>query len=176
MRAIVRLLLAAAAVLAGCASSKARGPSSTTATTVRASPTCGGDIAGPSAHWIATEGELRAAMGMGGVFGEAPPVDFKKEGVLAIYMGQRPTGGYSLSLQDPAVPIANGVGTVTVKFEEPPPGAMVTQVLTSPCLLVKLGKAGLRSLRVVDPGGNLRATASVSGAPPPGQPQRPPGY
>jgi hypothetical protein len=175
VRAIGRLLLAAAAVLAGCASSKARGPSSTTATTVRASPLCGGDVAGPSAHWIATEGELRAAMGMGGVFGEAPPVDFKKEGVLAVYMGQRPTGGYSMSLQDPTVPIANGVGTVTVKFDEPPPGAMVAQVLTSPCLLVKMGKAGLRSLRVVDPAGNLHATASVSGPPQP-PPQRPPGY
>lgn len=172
-----RLLLAGAAVIAGCASGKPRpGPTSTTASVVRASPVCGGDVSGPSAHWIATEGEYRAAMGAGGAFGDVPPVDFRHEGVLAVYMGQRPTGGYSISLPDPAVPISNGVGTVTVKFDEPLPGAMVAQVLTSPCLLVKMGKAGLRQLRVVDPGGTLLAAASVSGAPTQRQQQRPPGY
>jgi protease stability complex PrcB-like protein len=174
--AIGRLLLAAGAVFLGCAASRPRGPSSTTASVVRSSAQCGGDVSGPSAHWIATEGEYRAAMGAGGAFGETPPVDFKKEGVLAVYMGQRSTGGYALALHDPTVAIANGTGTVVVRFDEPPPGAMVTQVLTSPCLLVKVKREGLRQLRVVDPAGTLRATASVSGAPPPREPGRPTRY
>jgi protease stability complex PrcB-like protein len=167
-----RLALAAAAIFAGCASNRPRGPASTTAAVLRAGPQCGGDVSGPAAHWISTEGELRAAMGAGGAFGTEPAsVDFRKEGVLAVYMGQRPTGGYALALHDPAVPIAGGVGTVTVRFDEPPPGAMVTQVLTSPCLLLRIPKEGIRQLRVVDPAGTVRVTVGVTLQ----RPEQPPG-
>jgi hypothetical protein len=89
-------------------------------------------------------------------------------------MGQRPTGGYALGLQDPTVAIANRVGTVVVRFQEPAPGAMVPQVLTSPCLLLKLPKDDLREVRVVDPTGLLRATAPVRVRP--SEPERPPPF
>jgi PrcB C-terminal len=162
VRWLGRLALALAAAFSGCASSRAKAPSNVTASVLRASTQCGGDVAGPSARWITNEGALRAAMGSGGAFGEpATPVDFHREGVLAVYMGQRPTAGHTLDLHDPNVPIANGVGTVTVRFEEPGPGSFVAQVLTSPCLLVRMPKAGLRQIRVVDPTGTVRASVNV---------------
>jgi len=139
-----------------------------TASVVRAGAQCGGDGSGPYARWIATEGALRAAMGSGGVFGAeapSPPIDFAREGVLAVYMGQRPTAGYGLALHDPTVAIAGGVGTVVVRFEEPAPGAMVAQVLTSPCLLLRLPREDLREVRVVDPAGAVRAVAPVRALP-----------
>jgi protease stability complex PrcB-like protein len=161
-----RLALAAAALFAACAAQRVRAPSSVTATVVRASAQCGGEASGPSARWIATEGAFLAAMGAGGMFGgEAAAPDFKKEGVLAIFMGQRPTAGYGLALQDPNVAIADGMGKVVVRFEEPEPGAMVAQVLTSPCLLLRIPKKGIRQLRVVDPSGTQRASANVGALP-----------
>jgi PrcB C-terminal len=167
VRWLGRLALALAAVFSGCASTRARAPSNVTASVLRASTQCGGEVGGPSARWITNEGELRAAMGAGGSFGEpAAPVDFRREGVLAVYMGQRPTAGYSLDLHDPNVPVENGLGTVTVRFEQPGPGSFVAQVLTSPCLLVRLPKAGLRQIRVVDPTGTVRASVNVVPVPP----------
>jgi PrcB C-terminal len=167
------LARAAAALVAACASPKARGPSTVTASVVRASAQCGGEASGPSARWIATEGALRAAMGAGGMFGAEPAtVDFRKEGVLAVFMGQRPTAGYGLALHDPTVAIADGVGKVVIRFQEPEPGAMVAQVLTSPCLLVRMPKQGIRQLRIVDPAGTQRATANV-GVLPESQERRP---
>jgi hypothetical protein len=170
-----RLALAAAALFAACAAHRARGPSSVTASVVRASAQCGGEVSGPSARWIATQGAFLAAMGAGGVFGAegTATVDFRKEGVLAVYMGQRPTAGYGLALQDPTVAVRDGVGKVVVRFEEPEPGAMVAQVLTSPCLLLRMPKQGIRQLRVVDPAGTLRASASLVVLPAPRE-RRPP--
>ena len=180
MRLLARLALAAAALWSACAANRPRGPASVTATVVRAGAQCGGDASGPWARWISNEGALRAAMGTGGVFGaEVAPVDFRKEGVLAVYMGQRPTAGYALALHDPTVAIADGVGKVVVRFEEPEPGAMVAQVLTSPCLLLRMPKAGLAEVRVVDPAGTQRASATVLARPekpaPGGRRQTPPG-
>lgn len=157
------LALAAALLAVACAAHHSHGGAK--ATVVRASVQCGGEASVPSARWIASVGALRAAMGAGGVFGAespSPALDFAKEGVLAIYMGQRPTAGYGLALHDPEVPIADGVATVVVRFEEPPPGAMLAQVLTSPCLLVRLPKQGVREVRVVDPAGTVRAVAGVA--------------
>lgn len=169
-RALAPLALAAAVLSTGCAAHLPRGPSSVTASVIRAGAQCGGDSPGVSARWIATEGAFRAAMGVGGVFGAEPatPVDFRKEGVLAVYMGQRPTASYGLALHDPKVAIADGVGTVVVRLEQPAPGAIVAQVLTSPCLLVRMPKDGLSQVRVVDPAGTLLAEASVLA-----RPQRP---
>jgi PrcB C-terminal len=176
MRAPGRAALAAAVLYAACAVHRPRGPTSVTASVVRASAQCGGDVSGPAARWIATEGELLAAMGAGGAFGvESPKVDFRREGVLAVFMGQRRTAGYALALQDPTVAIADGVGKVVVRFEEPEAGAMVAQVLTSPCLLVRMPKDALRQIRVVDPAGMLRASANVLSAPAPEERRRPDG-
>jgi protease stability complex PrcB-like protein len=176
VRATGRLALAAALLSAACAAHRPRGPATVTASVVRASAQCGGDVSGPSARWIGTEGAFLAAMGAGGAFGaESPKVDFRREGVLGVYMGQRPTAGYALALQDPTVAIADGVGRVVVRFEEPLAGAMVAQVLTSPCLLVRMPKDDIRLLRVVDPAGTVRASANVLSAPAPEERRRPDG-
>jgi hypothetical protein len=161
MSRLARIALALAALGVACAAHR---HGAVKATVVRQAAQCGGEAEGPSARWIASEGALRAALGSGGLFGAeelTPPVDFAKEGVLAVYMGQRRTGGYRLVLHEPEVVVADRVATVVVRFEEPSPGMMVTQVLTSPCLLVRMTREGLREVRVVDPAGRLRATVSL---------------
>lgn len=136
----------------------------TRASTVRAATQCGASDEAPSARWIATEGELRAALGFGAVLGTpepAPAVDFSNEAVLAVFMGQKRTAGFGLALHETEVAVADGRATLVVRFEEPPPGAMLAQVVTSPCLLLRLPRSGIREVRVVDPGGALRAKASL---------------
>ncbi len=168
MTRTAQLALAAVVLAIACAAQRGHRHGAATASVVRADTQCGGEATAPSARWISTEGAFRAALGAGGVFGgeaASPAIDFAKEGVLAIFMGQRTTGGYGLALHDPAVTIADGVGTVVVRFEEPAPGMMVTQVLTSPCLLLRMPRGGLREVRVVDPAGTVRATAMVQAAP-----------
>lgn len=177
MSPLSRLVVSGAALALACASSGKRlpAPPSVEVAIVRASPQCGGEHSAPSARWLGTEGAFRAAMGAGGAFGAEPepPVDFKREGVLAVYMGQRPTAGFSLALADPKVAIAGGVGTVVIDFREPAPGLMQAQVLTSPCLLVRFPRVDVRELRVVDPGGTVRASTAVRVAPPePEDPRR----
>ena len=153
--------VAAAALLGACAAHR---HGLATAAVLRAGAHCG-DPAGPSARWIGDEAGLRAALAAGSALAAPaePParVDLSREGVLAISMGTRPTAGYALALHETAVAVADGVATVVVRFDEPAPGAMLAQVLTSPCLLVRIPRDGLREVRVVDPAGVARATAAV---------------
>jgi hypothetical protein len=63
----------------------------------------------------------------------APAIDFAREMVLAVVLGTRPTGGYSIRIIGVRPPLVEG-GAMVVRVAEnsPPPGAIVTQALTSP--------------------------------------------
>ncbi len=67
----------------------------------------------------------------------APPqVDFSRKSVAAFFWGLKPTGGYTLSLA--GVTYAGGTARVVLDLRTPPPGAIVTQALTSPYLILEL--------------------------------------
>lgn len=116
--------------------------------------------------WIDDDERLRqvyAAMGV-------PPrgddalrrrLDMGRGGAVWVQMGQRPTGGYGLSLPEAPAHLTDGVLTLRVRFEQPGPNAMVTQVVTSPCLLVAVDGRGFGRIRVVDEDGQVRADAAV---------------
>jgi hypothetical protein len=67
----------------------------------------------------------------------APPVDFGSEMVVGIFAGSRNTAGYSLeivSVQEEPTPSRALV--VRYREKQPPPAAVVAQVLTSPYVLL----------------------------------------
>lgn len=99
----------------------------------------------------------------------ASAVDFSREGVLLIAMGQRPTAGYGLSLSD-TVTFEDGVLTVWVDWREPPPGARQAQVVTNPCLLVQLPSVAFTRVRVVDREDRVRLEGSRQRSAEPGDP------
>jgi len=68
----------------------------------------------------------------------APQVDFDKEMVLGVFMGSRPTGGYSVKIT--GVTERDGSLVVTYSQTSPRPGAMTAQVLTFPYHLVAVPK------------------------------------
>jgi hypothetical protein len=73
----------------------------------------------------------------GGVPPRPKGVDWRRNELLAIHLGQRNTGGYSVYVGG-VVPMAPRKYEVSVVAHEPPPGTMVTQALTSPYVVVKL--------------------------------------
>lgn len=64
---------------------------------------------------------------------------FEKEQLLVIFLGQRSTGGYSISLKT----IQSQGDSLSIETYEksPNPGDMVTQVLTYPLLILQLDQA-----------------------------------
>ena len=68
---------------------------------------------------------------------EPPKIDFSSEIVIAAFMGECPTGGYSIEIRE----IVEEQDKITVIVEKryPRPGSVVTQALTKPYHIVKLG-------------------------------------
>jgi hypothetical protein len=68
----------------------------------------------------------------------APAVDFSTSSVVAVYMGQQRSGGYSVEVT--GAELTNGTLKVTVRQTSPGPGSMVTMALTQPYHLVRIPK------------------------------------
>jgi hypothetical protein len=97
---------------------------------------------------------------------EKPPaVDFTQYGVLLVAMGQKNTGGYAVDLASGDAKVGNGVLQVSVHWQEPRRGMMVTQALTSPCLLLKIPKAQFQNIEVKDQSGTVRLSGTINPEP-----------
>ena len=70
---------------------------------------------------------------------DVPIVDFKKETVVAVFMGARNTGGYRVSITT----VKKQKKKLVIRVLEEEPGAkdMVTTVLTQPYCIVKIDEA-----------------------------------
>lgn len=73
-----------------------------------------------------------------------PRVDFSRESVLALFLGQKPTGGYGIEVTG----LANEGGEIyaDVKITEPAEGSMASQALTSPWQLVRILRADIHTV------------------------------
>ncbi len=85
-----------------------------------------------------------------------PVVDFSRAGVLLVAMGTRSSAGYVLRLAEPDARLADGVLTLQVDWQEPAPGYAQAQVLSSPCLLLRVPVAAFSRIRVLDRQGQER--------------------
>lgn len=79
-----------------------------------------------------------------------PKVDFSREMVIAVYMGQQTSGGYGVEVT--GVQAGDKGITVQVKRSQPPPGAIVTAVITEPFHLVAVRRSDLPVKFVAAPG------------------------
>jgi len=70
-----------------------------------------------------------------------PPVDFGKEMILAVFTGQKPSGGFAVEITR----VEKYENELVASFIEvrPPPDALVTQVLTQPYHIIKMKKSDL---------------------------------
>lgn len=88
-----------------------------------------------------------------------PAVDFTRNAALLVSMGTMPTSGYSVSLADKPARITGDALEITLNWQSPPRGAVVAQMLTSPCLVLRIPREGYREIRVLDHAGAIRARA-----------------
>ena len=65
-----------------------------------------------------------------------PAIDFSKEIVVAVFLGEKPTGGHDVEI----VSTERSDGTLLISFVEksPRPGGMVTQAFTQPFHIVRV--------------------------------------
>ena len=90
-----------------------------------------------------------------------PSADLARETLVAIFLGTKPTGGYGLDVV--AASIEGGDLYVDVRSTSPAPGAITTQALTSPWLLLRIPRGDVSAVWFRDAGdGRLLAVARRS--------------
>lgn len=129
---------------------------------VMAGSVCG-ETAGPGLVWMESRDDLSRALNQGRPVDPQTlaRIDFSRFAVLGIFMGSRPTGGFRLALANNKAQVQDNTASVRVDWIEPPPGAMVTQMLTSPCLLVRIPRGDYRRIEVQDQHGTVRCRIDV---------------
>jgi hypothetical protein len=160
-RAVKLAAVAGAALLLG-AEGKGCGDREVDVQVVRAAARCAVPGQGYTARWVGSPDALAdvfpAPLGAGET---APAVDFRRDRVLVVGMGPKPTGGFALELARPNGWAKGETAVVQVAVREPAPGAMVTQALTSPCLALAIPREGIVEVKVVDEKGAVLASARV---------------
>jgi hypothetical protein len=82
---------------------------------------------------------------------------------VAVFQGQQSTGGYAVRIN--AIERRGDQLVVRATFGAPGPGAIVTQVLTSPAQVVSIASAdatGVREAILIDDGGAVLARTSIT--------------
>ena len=154
-----RRMLAALALLSGCAQTGAGEDAVLPVESLYGDSQCGG-LERPIVIWIAGAAEWRSWHGRivspQMSLPSPPMVDFSREGVLLVAMGTRPSAGYGLSLAGASATVRDGVLSVRVDWREPPPGYRQAQVVTSPCLVLKVPAVPFARITVLDLEGRTR--------------------
>ena len=75
--------------------------------------------------------------------GSPPPLDFTRETAIAVFMGERPTGGYAIHVD--SVTRSDGELLVAVVLEAPGPECMTTQAFTQPYEMVSVPTGPIRA-------------------------------
>ncbi len=127
---------------------------------------CGRTETESTANWITDTAQLAQTYqafkrsAFGGASTIPPAIDFSRDVVVLVTMGQRPTLGYGLVLSDAVAKIVEGHVEVVLEWREPSKGMMVGQMLTSPCVLIKLERGDYREVWIKDTQGQRRIVAT----------------
>jgi hypothetical protein len=117
---------------------------------------------GPHAIWIDDPDQFKKTYvrltrhTIGAQQDPSPRVDFSREGILVVTMGQKPTGGYGLELNREIAVISDDTAVLSVSWIEPPKGAILPQIITRPCLAIILPKGPYSQIHLLDQDAHLR--------------------
>jgi hypothetical protein len=102
----------------------------------------------PAQFVIRSQGEWqklwRQHTSTGTVPAPLPTVDFNKELVAAVFLGEKPTGGYSVEIS--SAELSDTSLIISVKETSPGPGAIVTQGFNQPFHIVRIETAGVETV------------------------------
>jgi len=170
-KGIARLLCLAAIAILACAHPDT-GPRSQPieARVLNQSADCGRQSESPAALWLGGREELKAvanSMNRGRLKSGLPEwardLDFSDHGVLLVHMGQKPTGGFSLEFIPGHAYVCGQTATVVLQWITPPADAMVAQMITNPCIWLKLPSGAFSKIKIMDQNNRLKALVNFDG-------------
>lgn len=125
------------------------------------------NIAGPtSAQWIDSKPQLMSVIKQVNSHiinakPSIPDINFNTTGILVISMGTQRSGGYGLSLTKSPIVVKDNTATLKINWRKPAKGMMTIQMLTNPCLILKIQKGNFKILRIVTLTGKEIARVSL---------------
>nr|WP_297399716.1 protease complex subunit PrcB family protein [uncultured Marinobacter sp.] len=141
-------LIAAGLVSAGCAVSQTETDAGAPlARQVAQSAHCG--LTAPGALHINSRAEvarLEALPGRSLSLQALRTIDYQREHIVLASIGQKPTGGFGVTLAGSE--LVDDTLELTVKVTEPAPGTLVAQALTTPCAVIAVTASGWREVRI----------------------------
>ena len=158
-----RLSWMGALLLLSYASTNAAAPSTTKleVITIFTRAHCGHPTKEPNAQLLTNEAAYSNAFAdiTAGQFGARPilpAVDFSHFAVLLVRMGQKRTTGYALSLARPIAEQSRDGLRLQLKWRAPAPGSITGQMITSPCILLRIPRGNFSEIQVLDQKGETR--------------------
>lgn len=109
-----------------------------------------------SIQWIATGEQIQKIIedldkqGFSKTTVSLKDINLDRWGLLLVEMGQKPTGGYSVSLNKAFSCLSNETAVICLNWNTPNADALSAQVMTSPYLIVKLPKGKFKKVVVLD--------------------------
>lgn len=94
--------------------------------------------------------QLAGSRGLADRLGAAPstiPEVADTEQLILISLGEKPSGGYAVALAARKAAAADGILELPLKVQQPEPGSVQTQQITSPCLVVAVSQSGYHTVR-----------------------------
>lgn len=77
-------------------------------------------------------------------------IDWRCYGVLFIEMGQKPSGGYAIDFTPSLSRVVGKQALIRISWNTPEEGVLLTQAVTSPFLLLKIYRADITSIVVLN--------------------------
>lgn len=163
------LFVAAALIISGCMAAAATDAPNSDGLPVEKiwqGSQCGCQASQPVAVWVADQNNLEALAqnyrlhALEAVMAQRRP-DWNREALVLIHMGLKPTGGFALELAEPVAPVYRDTAVITLQWRHPGPGSIVTQQITSPCLVLKLAKGTYGAIEIRDETGRVRVRLSL---------------
>lgn len=118
----------------------------------------------PFAQWIATQDELSSwwqrIHQLQLPQPTLPNLNISANALILIYMGQKTSGGYALSLANKPVKRQDDVASVHLEWKQPQAGMLQTQMLSSPCILLQLPASKIQQVNIVDQDDKIRFSLS----------------
>ena len=87
---------------------------------------------------------------------ETADVDFSEDLLIQINMGMKRTGGYQLRTMETEDSYENGWVKIQLQWLEPGKDMMLTQAVTSPCIIKAIPRHNYQGIRVIDQNDELK--------------------
>jgi len=116
--------------------------------------------------WISDPQQLAAMGNQAAPAPDLPAIGTGESALFLLSIGSRPTPGYGvMPMAAPGISSDDTSLTIPMRWLQPPEGMMLSQVITTPCLLFSVPDSGFAQLQLVDQDGKKRLSASRPGTP-----------